>query len=76
MQVVRGGDWSIGYNTDGPSSDARLLLRLGEGLRRVYADVVETPVPEEWVRTVGQLECGTAMPAEAGRSSAFGPDGS
>lgn len=51
MRIVIGGDWSTGLGLDTDLDSALLNARLGEGLREVYTDTVEQPLPPEF----GQL---------------------
>ena len=56
MRVVTGGDWSIGLGADANLSSAMLNAHLGEGLREIYADVVEQSLPAEFGLLLSSLE--------------------
>ena len=64
MRVVTGGDWSIGLGADANLSSAMLNARLGEGLREIYADLVEQPLPAEFSLLLSSLD----LPAESGEA--------
>lgn len=55
MRVVTGGDWSIGLGLDSSLDSALLSARLGEGLREVYSDTVEQPLPPEFDQLAKQI---------------------
>jgi hypothetical protein len=56
MRVVTGGDWSIGLGADADLSSATLNADLGEGLREIYADLVEQPLPAEFGLLLSSLD--------------------
>ena len=57
MQVVYGADWS-GLNSGSGSSSMNpdILSRLGLGLRGLYQDLTEEPVPEFLTLLIRKLE--------------------
>jgi hypothetical protein len=55
MRVVTGGDWSTGLSLDSGSDSTLLKVRLGEGLREVFSDMVEQPLPPEFDRLATQI---------------------
>ena len=57
MQVVLGADWSGLNSRSGSSSmSASILSRLGLGLRGLYQDLTEEPVPEFLSLFIRELE--------------------
>ena len=48
MQVVHAPDWSVGLNSRSSNSltDTVMLSRLGNGLRGLYKDLLDEPLPE------------------------------
>jgi len=58
MQVVFGPDWSVGLNSR--SSNALTgtvaLSRLGSGLRGLYQDILDEPLPEFVALFIRELE--------------------
>ena len=70
MRVVTGGDWSIGLGSDSSLGSALLNTCLGEGLREIYSDAVEQPLPAEFrqllkmlSKCAAQHESGSSMGA-------------
>lgn len=60
MRVVTGGDWSIGLGLDSSLDSALLSTHLSEGLRAVYRDTVEQPLPAEFGPLLEQMSGGSA----------------
>ena len=57
MQLVFGADWSVLNSRSGSSSmNTDILSRLGLGLRGLYQDLTEEPVPEFLALFIHQLE--------------------
>ena len=58
MQVVSGADWSVGLNSFSSNAltDTRVRAKLGLGLRGLYQDLTEEPLPEFLVMFVRELE--------------------
>ena len=58
MQMVSGADWSVGLNSFSSNAltDTRVLAKLGLGLRGLYQDLTEEPLPEFLVMFVRELE--------------------
>ena len=57
MQFVYGADWSGLNSRSGSSSMSRdVLSRLGLGLRELYQDLAQEPVPEVLALFIHQLE--------------------
>ena len=58
MQVVSGADWSMGLNSFSSNAltDTRVLAKLGLGLRSLYQDLTEEPLPDFLVMFVRELE--------------------
>jgi hypothetical protein len=58
MQVVPNADWSVGFNSFSSNSlmDTRVLAKLGLGLRGLYHDLTEEPVPEFLASYIDALE--------------------
>ena len=58
MQVVNGLDWSVGLNSRSSNSltDTVMLSRLGGGLRGLYKDLLEEPLPEFLALFIRELE--------------------
>ena len=75
MRVVSGGDWSIGLGTDRDMHSALLNPRLGAGLREVYAEVVEQPLPTEFTRLLEKMPDGvTERRSASGMVASEHPD--
>ena len=55
MRVVTGGDWSVGLGRDSELYSALLTSHLGEGLREIYSDAVEQPLPAEFNGLLGRI---------------------
>ena len=70
MRVVTGGDWSIGLGMDRDLHSALLNPRLGEGLREIYAEVVEQPLPTEFSRLIEKMRDGVAKRGNASGAGA------
>lgn len=60
MRVVTGGDWSIGLGQDSELDAALLNACLGEGLRNVFSDTVEQPLPQEFSSLLEKMDRGVA----------------
>lgn len=58
MRVVTGGDRSIGLGLDSSLDSALLNARLGDGLREVYSDTVEQPLPPEFNQLLKHISGG------------------
>ena len=58
MQVVSGSDWSVGLNSRSSNSltDTVVLSRIGNGLRGLYQDLLDEPLPEFLALFVRELE--------------------
>ena len=58
MQVVHAPDWSVGLNSRSAKSltDTVMLSRLGNGLRGLYQDILDDPLPEFLALFVRELE--------------------
>ena len=58
MQVVHAPDWSVGLNSQSPNSltDTVMLSRLGSGLRGLYKDILDEPLPEFLEVFIRELE--------------------
>ena len=58
MQVVFGPDWSVGLNSRSSNAltDTVMLSRLGSGLRGLYQDLLEEPLPEFLALFVRELD--------------------
>ena len=57
MQVVLGADWSgLNSRSGSFSMNADILSRLGLGLRGLYQDLTEEPVPEFLALFIRELE--------------------
>ncbi|MGH1573984.1 NepR family anti-sigma factor [Methylobacterium sp. P31] len=55
MRVATGSDWSIRLGLDSNLDSALLNARLGEGLREVYSDTVQQPLPPEFNQLLKQI---------------------
>lgn len=60
MRVVTGSDWSTGLGMDRDLPSALLNPRLGEGLREIYAEIVEQPLPMELSHLLKNMRDGVA----------------
>ena len=58
MQVAFGPDWSVGLNSRSSHvlTDTVMLSRLGSGLRGLYEDLLEEPLPEFLALFVRELD--------------------
>lgn len=58
MQVVSGSDWTVGLNSRSSNSltDTVALSRIGNGLRGLYQDLLDEPLPEFLALFVRELE--------------------
>jgi hypothetical protein len=61
MQVVHAPDWSVGLNSRSSNSltDTVMLSRLGSGMRGLYKDLLDEPLPEflaVFIRELDQRE--------------------
>jgi len=57
MQFVFGADWSgLNSRSGSSSTNANILSRLGLGLRGLYQDLTEEPVPEFLAVFIRELE--------------------
>ena len=58
MQMVHAPDWSVGLNSRSSKSltDTVMLSRLGSGLRGLYQDLLEEPLPEFLALFVRELD--------------------
>ena len=58
MQVVHAPDWSVGLNSRSANSltDTVMLTRLGSGMRGLYEDLLEEPLPEFLALFVRELD--------------------
>ena len=58
MQVVHAHDWSVSLNSRSANSltDTVMLSRLGNGLRGLYQDILDDPLPEFLALFVRELE--------------------
>jgi hypothetical protein len=68
MQVAYAPDWSVGLNSRSSNSltDTMMLSRIGSGLRGLYQDLLEEPLPEFLALFVRELdECERTPEAEA-----------
>jgi Anti-sigma factor NepR len=68
MQIASGSDWSVGLNSRSANSltDTVMLSRIGSGLRGLYQDLLEEPLPEFLALFVRELdECERTPEAEA-----------
>jgi len=68
MQIASGSDWSVGLNSRSSNSltDTVMLSRLGSGMRGLYQDLLEEPLPEFLALFVRELdECERTPEAEA-----------
>ncbi len=58
MQVVHAPDWSVGLNSRSSNSltDTVMLSRLGSGMRGLYKDLLDEPLPEFLAMSIRELE--------------------
>ena len=58
MQVVYAPDWSVGLNSRSSNSltDIVMLSRLGSGMRGLYNDLLDEPIPEFLAMFIRELE--------------------
>ena len=58
MQVAYAPDWSVGLNSRSSNSltDTVMLSRLGSGLRGLYQDLLEEPLPEFLALFIRELD--------------------
>ena len=58
MQVVHAPDWSVGLNSRSSNSltDTVMLSRLGSGMRGLYKDLLDEPLPEFLAMFIRELE--------------------
>ena len=58
MQVVHAPDWSVGLNSRSANSltDTVMLTRLGSGMRGLYQDLLDEPLPDFLAVFVRELE--------------------
>ena len=58
MQVVHAHEWSVGLNSRSSNSltDTVMLSRLGSGMRGLYKDLLDEPLPEFLAMFVRELE--------------------
>ena len=58
MQVVHAPDWSVGLNSRSSNSltDTVMLSRLGSGMRGLYKDLLDDPLPEFLAMFIRELE--------------------
>ena len=58
MQVVHAPDWSVGLNSRSSNSltDTVMLSRLGSGMRGLYRDLLDNPLPEFLAMFMRELE--------------------
>ena len=58
MQVVYAPDWSVGLNSRSSNSltDTVMLTRLGSGMRGLYKDILDEPLPDFLAVFVRELE--------------------
>ena len=56
MPFITGGDWSVGMNSRTSLQQAELLSLFGQGLQKLYVDVVQEGVPDHLASLVEQLE--------------------
>jgi anti-sigma factor NepR-like protein len=64
MQVVFGPDWSVGLNSRSSNAltDTVMLSRIGNGLRGLYQDLLDEPLPEFLTGFVRELDAGERTP--------------
>jgi hypothetical protein len=69
MQVVSGADWAVGpQGGSGRLTDRRTLAKLGVGLRGLYQNLTDEPLPTFlalFVRELEEREPGNARGARA-----------
>jgi hypothetical protein len=58
MQVVHAPDWPVGLNSRSSNSltDTVMLSRLGSGMRGLYKDLLDEPLPEFLAMFIRELE--------------------
>ena len=58
MRVAFGPDWSVGLNSRSSNAltDTVMLSRLGSGLRGLYKDLLDEPLPEFLALFVRELQ--------------------
>ena len=58
MQVVYAPDWSVGLNSRSSNSltDTVMLSRIGSGMRSLYKDILDEPLPEFLAVFIRELE--------------------
>ncbi len=58
MQVVYAPDWSVGLNSRSSNSltDTVMLSRIGSGMRSLYKDILDEPLPEYLAVLIRELE--------------------
>ena len=58
MQVVYAPDWSVGLNSRSSNSltDTVMLSRIGSGMRSLYTDILEEPLPEFLALFIRELD--------------------
>lgn len=58
MISVSGPDWSVGLNSRSANSltDTVMLTRLGSGMRGLYKDILDEPLPDFLAVFVRELE--------------------
>ena len=62
MQMVHAPDWSVGLNSRSSNAssnaltDTVMLSRIGSGLRGLYQDLLEEPLPEFLALFVRELD--------------------
>ncbi len=58
MQIASGSDWSVGLNSRSSHAltDTVMLSRIGSGLRGLYQDLLEEPLPEFLALFVRELD--------------------
>jgi hypothetical protein len=58
MQVVYAPDWSVGLNSRSSNSltDPVMLSRIGSGMRSLYKDILDEPLPEFLAVFIRELE--------------------
>jgi hypothetical protein len=55
-EMIPGSDWSMGLNSPTSVSHAKLLADLGSKLRNVYAELIESEMPEHLAELMTRLE--------------------
>ena len=58
MQVVYAPDWSVGLNSypSNSLSNPLMLSRIGSGMRSLYKDILDEPLPEYLALLIRELE--------------------